>query len=187
MLADPARFLRWAPALVTSLPVACPSGQRSTPRKRVWGRLHRGFKSHRHRQTEHKSVPPSFVREGLILRVVSMRSQLACGTYRCGRRRVVVLASEQPVYSVRYVVVDRIDHVRVTAGHGGDGPTHDSHQGALTDFLEQEHCCRRVSASCSRRLVVQLSRSNCFHASQSERLFRSALRRPSPRRARLNA
>ena len=30
--------------------VACPSGQRSTPRKRVWGQLHRGFESHRHRQ-----------------------------------------------------------------------------------------------------------------------------------------
>ena len=30
--------------------VACPSGLRSTPRKRVWGKLHRGFKSHRHRQ-----------------------------------------------------------------------------------------------------------------------------------------
>ena len=29
--------------------VACPSGQRSAPRKRVWGQPHRGFKSHRHR------------------------------------------------------------------------------------------------------------------------------------------
>ncbi len=35
---------------VTSSAVACPSGQRSTPRKRVWGQPHRGFKSHRHRQ-----------------------------------------------------------------------------------------------------------------------------------------
>jgi len=63
---------------------------------------------------------------------------------RFGRRRVVVLAPEQAVYSVRYVVVDRIDHVRATAGHGGDGPTHDSHHGALTDSQEQEHCCRPV-------------------------------------------
>src|SRR5674476_1333515 len=31
------------------------------PRKRVWGRLHRGFKSHRHRQTEHNSAPPRFL------------------------------------------------------------------------------------------------------------------------------
>ena len=30
--------------------VACPSGRRSTPRKRVRGQLLRGFKSHRHRQ-----------------------------------------------------------------------------------------------------------------------------------------
>ena len=44
------RFRRSSPALVTCSAVACPSGLRSTPRKRVWGRLHRGFKSHRHRQ-----------------------------------------------------------------------------------------------------------------------------------------
>ena len=42
-------FLRQPPARVASSTVACPSGLRSTPRKRVWGRLHRGFKSHRHR------------------------------------------------------------------------------------------------------------------------------------------
>jgi len=29
--------------------VACLSGQKSTPRKRVLGKLNRGFKSHRHR------------------------------------------------------------------------------------------------------------------------------------------
>ena len=34
---------------VTSPAVACPSGLRSTPRKRVWVQAHRGFKSHRHR------------------------------------------------------------------------------------------------------------------------------------------
>jgi hypothetical protein len=28
-------------------------------------------------------------------------------------------APEQTVYSLGYVVVDRIDHVRVMAGHGG--------------------------------------------------------------------
>lgn len=37
---------------VESLSVACPSGQRSTPRKRVWGQLHRGFESHRYRFTK---------------------------------------------------------------------------------------------------------------------------------------
>ena len=37
--------------LVISAAVACPSGQRSAPRKRVWGQPHRGFKSHRHRHT----------------------------------------------------------------------------------------------------------------------------------------
>ena len=35
---------------VTSPAVACPSGLRSTPRKRVWVQAHRGFKSHRHRR-----------------------------------------------------------------------------------------------------------------------------------------
>ena len=39
-----------AAARVTSPAVACPSGLRSTPRKRVWVQAHRGFKSHRHRQ-----------------------------------------------------------------------------------------------------------------------------------------
>ena len=38
-------------------PVACPSGQRSTPRKRVWGQLHRGFESHRHRHGGLASCP----------------------------------------------------------------------------------------------------------------------------------
>ena len=43
--------------------VACPSGLRSTPRKRVWGKLHRGFKSHRHRQfVEFKRLDNEFVR-----------------------------------------------------------------------------------------------------------------------------
>src|SRR3954453_22700451 len=32
--------------------VACPSGLRSTPRKRVWVKVHRGFKSHRYRQSK---------------------------------------------------------------------------------------------------------------------------------------
>ena len=36
---------------VISAAVACPSGRRSTPRKRVRGQLLRGFKSHRHRHT----------------------------------------------------------------------------------------------------------------------------------------
>ena len=92
---------------------------------------------------------------------------------RFGRRRVVVLAPEQAVYSVRYVVVDRIDHVRATAGHGGDGPTHDSHHGALTDSQEQEHCCRPVSGVMQSASRSSASRSNCFHASQSERGMRA--------------
>jgi hypothetical protein len=29
--------------------VACPSGLRRTPRKRLWAQVHRGFKSRRHR------------------------------------------------------------------------------------------------------------------------------------------
>src|SRR5664280_2392759 len=49
-------------------------------RKRVWVKVHRGFKSHRHRQTEHKSAPPRFRQGGADLRVVSMWSQLASGT-----------------------------------------------------------------------------------------------------------
>ena len=32
--------------------VPCPSGRRSMSRKHVWVQVHRGFKSHRHRQTE---------------------------------------------------------------------------------------------------------------------------------------
>ena len=39
-------------APVPSPAVACPSGRRSTPRKRVRGQPLRGFKSHRHRQTD---------------------------------------------------------------------------------------------------------------------------------------
>jgi hypothetical protein len=43
------RFGRRTRAPVRSSAVACPSGLRSTPRKRVRGQLLRGFKSHRHR------------------------------------------------------------------------------------------------------------------------------------------
>ena len=35
---------------VPSSAVACPSGLRSTPRKRVWAQVHPGFESLRHRQ-----------------------------------------------------------------------------------------------------------------------------------------
>ena len=45
-----ARVAGRRPGPVTSSAVACPSGRRSTPRKRVRGQLLRGFKSHRHRQ-----------------------------------------------------------------------------------------------------------------------------------------
>ncbi len=40
----------WPPGSLESNPVACPSGRRSTPRKRVTSQDVRGFKSHRHRQ-----------------------------------------------------------------------------------------------------------------------------------------
>ena len=43
------RFRGDLAAPVPSPAVACPSGLRSTPRKRVWAQAHRGFKSHRHR------------------------------------------------------------------------------------------------------------------------------------------
>ncbi|SPD88380.1 exported protein of unknown function [Micropruina glycogenica] len=44
------------PGPIESPTVACPSGLRSTPRKRVWVFAHRGFKSHRHRQGPSHSV-----------------------------------------------------------------------------------------------------------------------------------
>ena len=47
---EPSRFQGHVAARVPSPAVACPSGLRSTPRKRVWVQAHRGFKSHRHRQ-----------------------------------------------------------------------------------------------------------------------------------------
>ena len=49
-VAVPVDFGTPVEAPVTSPAVACPSGLRSTPRKRVWVQAHRGFKSHRHRQ-----------------------------------------------------------------------------------------------------------------------------------------
>ena len=56
------------------------------------------------------------------MRVVSIAVSTGPRDVRFGRQRVVFLAPEQTVYSVRYVVVDRLDHVRVTPGHGGVGP-----------------------------------------------------------------
>ena len=47
--ADTRRFGARDADPVRSSAVACPSGLRSTPRKRVRGQLLRGFKSHRHR------------------------------------------------------------------------------------------------------------------------------------------
>ena len=49
--------VRPASLLVPFSAVACPSGQRSAPRKRVWGQPHRGFKSHRHRQSTKAPSP----------------------------------------------------------------------------------------------------------------------------------
>ena len=46
----PERFHRPRPAPVTFPAVACPSGRRRTPRKRLSVQADRGFKSHRHRQ-----------------------------------------------------------------------------------------------------------------------------------------
>ena len=58
----PPRFV-----LVGFSAVACPSGQRSTPRKRVWVKAHRGFKSHRHRQIRQGPFgdPDVFMDEGI--------------------------------------------------------------------------------------------------------------------------
>ena len=72
---------------------------------------------------EHKLSPSRFVREGLICEWSQLWSQLGLRNVRFGRGRVVSPAPEQTVYSVRYVVVDRVDHVRVTAGHGGLDPS----------------------------------------------------------------
>ena len=47
---DPARFRTARRPPVTFPAVACPSGLRRTPRKRLWAQVHRGFKSLRHRQ-----------------------------------------------------------------------------------------------------------------------------------------
>ena len=44
------RFLPPPPPRVASPAVACPSGLRRTPRKRLWVQAHRGFKSLRHRR-----------------------------------------------------------------------------------------------------------------------------------------
>ncbi len=44
------RFRGGVSAPVPSSAVACPSGLRSTPRKRVWAEVHPGFESLRHRQ-----------------------------------------------------------------------------------------------------------------------------------------
>jgi hypothetical protein len=50
---------------VPSCAVACPSGLRSTPRKRVRGQLLRGFKSHRHRHSDQGFYPPGGLRPAL--------------------------------------------------------------------------------------------------------------------------
>lgn len=39
----------YGPLLLRRAKVACPSGLRSTPRKRVWVKVHREFESHRYR------------------------------------------------------------------------------------------------------------------------------------------
>src|SRR5918996_987873 len=48
--------------------VACPSGLRTTPRKRVWGQPPRGFESHRHRPSDQRicgsTWPPSVAGAG---------------------------------------------------------------------------------------------------------------------------
>ncbi len=55
---DPLIRFRAAPAASGTFPaVACPSGLRRTPRKRLWVQAHRGFKSLRHRQGPAESSP----------------------------------------------------------------------------------------------------------------------------------
>ena len=76
----PARVVRAAPGPPVTYPaVACPSGLRSTPRKRVRGQLLRGFKSHRHRHL-------CLVRVGV--RVCGSPTAVGCSAVgRRGRRR----------------------------------------------------------------------------------------------------
>ena len=57
----PAVLARVSPA------VACPSGRRSTPRKRVRGQALRGFKSHRHRQQCRDTSPPPDAGGGVVV------------------------------------------------------------------------------------------------------------------------
>ena len=63
--------------------VACPSGLRSTPRKRVWVKVHRGFKSHRYRQSKGPTRvnmrlwgPSSFVLSGAGAEYVARMADL---------------------------------------------------------------------------------------------------------------
>ena len=55
-----------AAAPVISPAVACPSGRRCDTRNVVWGQTHRGFKSHRHRQSDEvgREPPQAHVRVG---------------------------------------------------------------------------------------------------------------------------
>jgi uncharacterized membrane protein YeaQ/YmgE (transglycosylase-associated protein family) len=59
---DRTRFRGGHSPRVTFPAVACPSGLRSTPRKRVWVQAHRGFKSHRHPPTQN----PGSLRPGVF-------------------------------------------------------------------------------------------------------------------------
>ena len=72
----PERFQRPAAARVPSPAVACPSGLRSTPRKRVWVQAHRGFKSHRHRQA---IAPDHVVVRGVLVGQASRAKPRASG------------------------------------------------------------------------------------------------------------
>src|SRR5665647_1609326 len=139
MFAGVARFLCWAPALVTSLPVACPSGQRSTPRKRVWGRLHRGFKSHRHRHIEHKTQPSPVLSGRADLALVSVLVSVGLGDG-------VVGSPQQASQALGDVLADRVDHVGIAVYHRGVGPAHDAHDHAFIHAEEQQHCGGCVSS-----------------------------------------
>ena len=64
VLGPAGRFLRPPTPRVASPAVACPSGLRRTPRKRLWAQVHRGFKSHRHRHAEIPVLPTRPLRDG---------------------------------------------------------------------------------------------------------------------------
>ena len=120
LAAPPRGFLRGPAGSGNLPPVACPSGQRRRLESVCGCNSPVGSNPTATAKLSTNQPLPGFVGVGLNSRVVwIVVCQLGLRDVRFGRRRVVSLAPGQTVYSVRYVVVDRIDHVRVTPGHGG--------------------------------------------------------------------